>query len=61
MSSEYRQRAAELRRAAEATDLPMIRQSRLSAAERWELLANEAERVEYYSARIKPAALDYIY
>ncbi len=43
---EYRQRAIEQRRAADSTMLHMVRLKHLSAAERWDYLAEEVERCE---------------
>ena len=40
----YRQRAQEQRQEAEATSLPNVRARALHAAERWETMADQAER-----------------
>jgi len=43
---EYRQRAIEQRRAADSTMLQMVRLKHLSAAERWDYLAEQIEWCE---------------
>jgi len=40
----YRQRAQEQRPEAEATSLPNVRERALHAAERWDTMADQAER-----------------
>jgi len=43
---EYRERAVEQRKAAQACNLPMVREKLIRAAERWDFLAEEIERCE---------------
>ncbi|MDE2595939.1 MAG: hypothetical protein KGL44_03580 [Sphingomonadales bacterium] len=46
LAIEYREQANNQRRMADAAQLPMVRRQHLSAAERWEFLAHEAEYIE---------------
>lgn len=58
---EYRSLAANLRREAEASLLPRVRELKIAAAERWDILAEEMEHFTAPPAAISPANTGWIF
>ena len=60
-ATDYRQFATEQRNAAETAPLPMVRLKHLSAAERWECLAEQIERCERGMLNLSDGAQELFY